>query len=349
MPEWRKDPVVDRWVVIATERGKRPSDYRIKPDLPRGGRCPLCPGHEHDTPPEVLSFRDDEARANQPGWWVRVVPNKFPAVRVEGDFDYRREGVYDLMNGLGAHEVVVEATGHDQRLEEQSNRQVEEVVWAWQQRSLDLRRDIRLKYIQIFKNYGQVGGASLEHPHSQIIALPIVPADVRGELAGTQAYQREYGGCVYCNMLCQELSDGRRMVVESEHFLVFVPFAARFPFEMWILPREHQGDFGSIRVEQVADLARVIRLSLGKLNNILEYPPYNMFLHTAPVNSGDYAEYHWHLEILPRLTIMAGFELATGYVINPTPPEMAAAELRDAVASWQEVGLHSNREVTQYV
>lgn len=349
MPEWRKDPVVDRWVVIASERGKRPSDYKVAPDLPRGGRCPLCPGHEQDTPPEVLAFRDSGAGSNQPGWWVRVVPNKFPAVRIEGDFDCRQDGVYKQMNGLGAHEVVVESTGHHRGLEEQPARQVEEVIWAWRQRSLDLRRDSRFKYIQIFKNFGQVGGASLEHPHSQILALPVIPADVQGELAGAQACWREHGGCVYCSILRQEVSAGRRMVVENEHFISFVPFAARFPFEMCILPREHQWDFGSIREEQVADLAQIIRHSLGKLNNIFGRPPYNLYLHTAPVNSGHYEEYHWHVEILPRLTILAGFELATGYVINPTPPEMAAAELRDAAVSRQEEARHSNQEVAQYV
>lgn len=349
LSEWRKDPVVDRWVVIATDRGKRPSDYWLARDLPKGDQCPLCPGHEQDTPPEIMAFRESGTRDNEPGWWVRVVPNKFPAVSVEGDLNYCQDGIFESMNGLGAHEVVVESTGHEIELEEQTVRQVEEVIWAWRERSLDLRRDQRLKYVQVFKNFGQAGGASLEHSHSQIIALPVIPVDVRNELQGTQNYGRNYGGCVYCNMLFQEATDGRRIVVEGDQFISFVPFAARFPFETWILPREHQSDFGMIRKEQVVELARVLRLSLGKLSAVFDRPPYNMILHTSPVNSGEYAEYHWHLEILPRLTIMAGFELGTGFIINPTPPELAAAALRDTPARWQETHYQPLQEVVHYV
>lgn len=340
MPEWRRDPITGRWVIIATERSKRPSDFKVVRDIRREGRCPLCPGHEEDTPPEVLSFRTPGTPADRPGWWVRVVPNKFPAVLVEEVPDLRSDGLYEVMNGLGAHEVVVETTEHEQSLEVQSVKQVEEVIWAWRSRSLELRKDTRLKYIQIFKNFGQTGGASLEHAHSQIIAIPMLPAEIHNEMNIVKEYRQKTGRCIYCDILSHEIEEKQRLVVEGGHFVSFVPFAARFPFEMLILPREHQSDFAHLREEQVRDLAAVTQTSLLKLFYVLNRPPYNMVVHTAPVNIPlEEGDYHWHIEILPRLTIMAGFELGTGFYINPTPPEMAAQSLRDADLDRRQVSL----------
>jgi len=332
VPEWRKDPLVKRWVVIATERGKRPTDYRVPRDEKKGGRCPLCPGHEGDTPPEVLAFRHGGTAPDTPGWWIRVVPNKFPAVRPEAQAGVRRHGVYEVMDGLGAHEVVVESPGHIANLDAVDERQLEEVIWAWQHRSLELRRDPRLKYIQIFKNFGQTAGASLEHTHSQILAMPMVPVDVEEEMEGFKNYARSVGRCILCDVVAQEVSERQRVVLETGAFVSFAPYASRFPFETWIVPREHQDDFAMIREEQVRDLARVLRSTLLRLSRVLNNPPFNMVLHTAPVNEPDTAGYHWHLEIMPRLTIMAGFELGTGFYINPTPPELAAQVLREEEA-----------------
>lgn len=329
MPEWRKDPLVDRWVVVATERAKRPCDFKVPAYETKGGRCPLCPGHEEDTPPEVLSFRQEGSQRDTPGWWIRVVPNKFPAVRVEAQVGVHRRGIYEVMDGLGAHEVVVEAPSHEPFLENLGERQLEEVIWAWQQRSLDLRRDGRLKYILIFKNFGQVAGASLEHTHSQILAIPMVPKEVREELEALKQHARSTGHCILCQVISQEILEQERVVVQTSKFLSFTPFASRFPFETWIIPREHQHDFGAIREDQVRDLARVLRETLLRLQKSLGGAPFNIVLHTAPVNEPDTSYYHWHLEIMPRLTIMAGFELGTGYFINPTPPELAASILRE--------------------
>ena len=329
MPEWRKDPVVDRWVVIATERSKRPSDFKLAGVERKGEECSLCSGREHDTPPEVMAFRQMDTPSNAPGWWVRVVPNKFPAVRIEARPEIYRQGIYEAMEGLGAHEVVVEAPDHVDNLEDQSERQIEEILWAWRERLLDLRRNSRLKYIQVFKNFGQTAGASLEHAHSQIIAVPMVPADVRMEMEGTRRYQQATGRCVFCDILEQEQQEQQRIIVQGENFVALAPFASRFPFETWIIPRIHQYDFVHLNKEQASELAWVLRAILCKLAVLLQKPPYNIVLHTVPVNEPEAPYYHWRLEILPRLTIIAGFELGTGYYINPTPPELAARCLRE--------------------
>jgi len=349
MSEWRKDPIVDRWVIISTERGKRPFDYREFPEEQGSVQhCPLCEGNEKQTPPEILSYRAPGTEKDMPGWWVRVVPNKFPAVRTENAPELQRRGVYEHMNGTGAHEVIIEAGQHTHGLETQTKKQVEEVIWIWRDRSLDLRKDKRLKYIQIFKNTGSTAGASLQHTHSQLIATPMVPVEVRQEIEGSRDYNIKNGTCVICDVLNQEIFEEERLVARGTHFVAFSPFASRFPFETWIVPKEHQHDFVSIREEQVHELASVLRSVLCKLAAIIKNLQYNLVLHTAPVNTEDERHYHWHIEIFPRLTNIAGFELGTGYYINPTPPEMAAKMLRET----QETCLNLERkgtEVRQYV
>lgn len=349
VPQWRKDPLVDRWVVVATERAKRPCDFKVPAYETKGERCPLCPGHEGDTPPEVLSFRREGTQRDTPGWWIRVVPNKFPAVRVEAREGVYRRGIYDFMDGLGAHEVVVEAPAHEPFLENLSGRQLEEVIRAWQQRSLDLRKDGRLKYIAIFKNFGQVAGASLEHTHSQILAIPMVPREVREELEALKQHARLTGKCVLCQVLDQEIREQERLVVQGGSFLSFAPFASRFPFETWIAPREHQHDFAAVRHDQVRNLAGVLRETLLRLQKSLGGAPLNVVLHTAPVNEPDTHYYHWHLEILPRLTTIAGFELGTGYYINPTPPELAASILREQEVFCAPPVMEVQKGAVQYV
>lgn len=343
MPEWRKDPIVDRWVIISTERGKRPFDYKEIIEEKKTQECPLCEGNEKQTPPEIIAYREPGTGRDTPGWWVRVVPNKFPALRIEGEPFLQQQGVYQTMNGVGAHEVIVESTTHEPGLDTQTEKQVEEVIWVWRERSLDLRKDTRLKYIQIFKNTGSVAGASLEHTHSQLVATPLVPVDIRQEIEGMREYKSRHGSCVICDMIGQELSERERIVIDGGHFLGFSPFASRFPFETWIVPKEHQYDFGQIREDQVRELAYTIRNVLRKMSVMIKNIPYNMVLHTAPVNLQEERHYHWHIEIMPRLTIMAGFELGTGYFINPTPPEMAAQALRET----REVYPPQERSITE--
>ena len=330
MPEWRKDPIVDRWVIFATERAKRPFDYKEIIEDKKTQQCPLCEGNENMTPPEIIAFREPGSERDKPGWWVRVIPNKFPALRIEGETSYCQSGIFQTMNGVGAHEVIVETTCHEPGLDTQTAKQIEEVLWAWRDRSLDLRKDNRLKYIQIFKNTGSDAGASLEHTHSQLIATPLVPATVREEIERVKEYSRTRGTCVFCDMIRRETEARERVVIDSSQFVSFSPYASRFPFETWIVPKEHQHDFTQIREDQVKDLAQLLRSTLRKMSMVVKNIPHNLLLHTAPVNMPEEREYHWHIEILPRLTTVAGFELSTGYFINPTPPEIAAHAMREA-------------------
>lgn len=331
MSEWRKDPVREWWVIIATERSKRPSDYTQTKEKRKHNYCAFCEGHEGETPPEVLALRQPGSKPNSPGWRVRVVSNKFPAVRIEGGLDYQQDGIYLSINGIGAHEVIVETTEHETNLEEQGEKQIEEVLWAWRERSLDLRKDKRFKYIQIFKNYGAIGGASLDHAHSQLVAIPHVPLNIRQELAGANRYFEKNNSCLYCDMIEQESKEKTRIIYEGSEFICFAPFASRFPFETWIVPKEHQYDFIQIREEQIKELAMIFRTVLSRLSYMLYNPPYNLILHTSPINNFEDYRYHWYFEILPRLTLMAGFELGTGYYINPTPPELAAKKLKETI------------------
>lgn len=338
LPEWRKDPLSGRWVAIATERSKRPSDFKMTQNGPKAQSCALCPGREQDTPPEVLAYRKSDSAGNRPGWWVRVIPNKFPAVKIEASDVVRECAPYRYMDGVGAHEVVVEAPDHGRALEDLPENQVSEVIRAWRDRSLDLRRDRRFKYIQVFKNFGAAAGASLEHPHSQIIAMPMVPPEVSGKMKNLISYAAATGHCIMCEILRRELLEKNRVVMEGSSFIAIAPFASLVPFEIMIVPRDHRPDFGSITEAQVGELSQMIRTVLKKLALSLGRPPYNMIISTAPVNTGngEPIHFHWHTEILPRLTIAAGYELGTGNYINPTPPEMAAEELRNAAPAYNE-------------
>lgn len=331
MPELRRDPVIGRWVIISTERALRPHDYKIEEEKKETdlSKCPFEPGNEKMTPPEIMSYRKPGTKKNEPGWWVRVVPNKYPALRIEGELNKRGVGMYDMMNGIGAHEVVVETPNHFEEMHKMPEKQIEEILWAWRDRMLDLRRDRRFKYILVFKNKGSQAGASLEHPHSQIIALPIVPVRVNQELHGSKLYYDYKDRCVFCDILNQELGERERLVEENGEFVSFVPFAPRFPFEIWILPKKHSCDYVEITRAEVASFARVLKRTLQRLTVALNDPPHNLIIHTSPTDQLNLPHYHWHIEIMPRLTKVAGFEWGTGFYINPTKPEDAAMYLRE--------------------
>lgn len=326
MPELRKDPVTERWVIIATDRARRPSDFSREHAAPFTNRfCPFCPGNESKTAPEVYSARESS------GWHVRVVPNKFPVLGIEGSPDRDAEGLYDKMNGLGAHEVIIETPRHNETLATMPEAQMEAVIWAWRSRVNDLTNDRRLRYVLLFKNHGEPAGATLEHAHSQLIALPVVPKRVMEEIEGSSRYYQYKERCIFCDILRQEAKTQIRVVTDSDKFLVTEPYAARFPFETWILPKRHESHFETIDAAEVRDLARSLRGILRKMDQVLEKPAYNFVIHTAPVQEKAMAHYHWHIEIIPKLTKVAGFEWGTGFYINPTPPEEAAQFLRDAV------------------
>jgi UDPglucose--hexose-1-phosphate uridylyltransferase len=330
LPEFRKDPVTGRWVIIATDRARRPADFSREQVVPKGGRfCPFCPGNEQKTPPEVLAYRQSGG-ANEPGWTVRVVPNKFPALRVEGDFDRQAEGLYDKMNGIGAHEVVIETPDHKVSLAGAGEKQVQDLFWAIRDRMLDLKKDRRMRYILAFKNHGEAAGASLEHTHSQLIALPVLPRTVQEELEGSKRYYDLKERCIFCDIIRQELNTGTRVVLETGQFVVVCPYAARFPFETWILPRRHLSHYENSEAAEFRNLGWVMQSLLQAVDKVLEQPAYNMMIHTAPIQEPDLDYYHWHIELIPKLTKVAGFEWGTGFYINPTPPEEAARFLREA-------------------
>ena len=341
MPELRKDPIVGRWVIISTERAKRPSDFPHAREGRRAPACALCAGHESETPPEVLAYRDDGGSPNTSDWSVRVVSNKFPALRIEGELEPWGDGMFDRMNGVGAHEVIIETPDHTVDLADLSEQHIESVLWAYHDRLHDLQKDRRFRYMLIFKNHGAEAGASLEHTHSQLIALPIIPLDAVEELNGARRHFRlKEGRCVYCDLIRQELKDETRVIVDHEDFVAICPFAPRFPFETWILPKRHAEAFERTNPDternlttEYRNLASVLRDVLGRINQVLDCPPYNYVLHSAPADDAEYTFYHWHLEIMPKLTRVAGFEWGSGFYINPTPPEEAARHLREAGAS----------------
>lgn len=330
MPEFRKDPITGRWVIIATDRARRPSDFTRQPVIVHDGRfCPFCYGNEQKTPPEILSYRHSGAE-NQPGWSVRVVPNKFPVLGIEGDLTRQGEGMFDKMSGIGAHEVIIETPEHALTIAGLPEKQVEDVLRAFRDRILDLKRDRRFRYILIFKNHGEAAGASLEHPHSQLIALPVIPKRVKEEVDNARLYFDFKERCIFCDIIRQESISAVRLVTETDRFLVLEPYASRFPFETWILPRHHESHFEDADPPTLQNLAWVLRSTLRKIDKVLERPAYNFVLHTAPVQEASVAHYHWHIEIMPKLTKVAGFEWGTGFYINPTPPEESAKFLREA-------------------
>jgi len=329
MSQLRRDPVLGRWVIISSERGHRPTDF--EPAQPRelNGFCAFCPGNEEKTPPEIIALREPGTRPNTGGWRVRVVPNKFPALNIEGEVLKRGRGIYDIINGVGAHEVFIECPDHDKTISTISQENMRELIWAYRQRLIDLAYDERLKYVLIFRNAGMAAGASLSHPHSQLMATPIVPKRITEELSGTRAYLDFKDRCVFCDMVDEERDYGKRVIEENKYFISFTPFAARFPFEMWLLPKTHQECLRNLTDEQIPFLADCFQRSIRRLDAAVEYPPYNFLLHTSPCNTGKNHFYHWHFEIIPRLTHIAGFEWGSGFYVNPTPPEQAAEILRE--------------------
>lgn len=330
MPELRKDPVSGRWVIISVERGKRPTDFVPLPHKRKtSGFCPFCPGNEHTTPNEILVFRDNK---NDPTskWTLRVVPNKFPALQTHGDLSKTGEGIFDRMNGIGAHEIIIETPDHSLSLATMPQKSVEDVLQAYFLRMTDLKKDPRFKYVLIFKNEGDIAGAPLEHSHSQMIALPIVPKSVMDEEESARRYFDEKGRCLFCDVISQELNAMKRVIHQNHSYIAIAPFAPRAPFETWILPKQHQSSFISPQT-QLGDLAEILQRILRQIDRVLGIPPYNFMIHTSPFSDEQNQFYHWHIEIVPKLAKIAGFEWGSGFYINPTPPEEAVQYMKEAV------------------
>jgi UDPglucose--hexose-1-phosphate uridylyltransferase len=340
MSELRKDLVSGRWVIIATERGKRPDDYRPARTAPaaeeRRAFCPFCEGSEVKTPPEIpTTVRSSGTSPDSPGWTVRVVPNKFPALNRGPSLPKRTRGIYPWMEGTGVHEVVIENPDHGLELGDLPAGHIRDVLSVFQQRIRAIESEFHYRYVQIFKNKGREAGASLSHPHSQIVATPIVPKRVKEEIYGAERLFRGFKECVFCRILREENAAGQRVVHGNGHFTAFAPFASRFPFETVIYPARHSPFFTDVNEDELLALARTMKSVLTGLKDKVGDPPYNMVFHQAPNPSHSRQAwpeidtiYHWHLEIFPILTKVAGFEWGTGFYINPVPPESAAGFLR---------------------
>ena len=326
--ELRKDPLSQRWVIIAAERARRLSDIDcveiVKPPL----FDPFAPGNEDKTPTEIAAFRQAGTLPNKPGWRVRVVPNKFPALQIEGSLNKRGDGIYDRMQGIGAHEVIIDAPDTVASFTALNDVQVQEMIWMYRDRLVDLRRDRRMKYGLVFKNVGAAAGAPMFHTHSQLIVTPIVPQTVVQKMESCRAFHEYRGRCLLCDMVAQEMEQKARVVMDTGFFLAFEPYAPRTPFETWILPKNHESHFEEIGQQNCEELAFILKRSVARIEKGLGQIAYNYMITTSPFDAGPLNYFHWHIEIIPRMTEQAGFEWGTGFYINPVPPEEAAEFLR---------------------
>lgn len=334
MPELRQDPTTKEWVVISTERARRPEDFFVRPaeeEKPEAKKaCPFCPGNERLTPEEILAYRAYDTKPGQPGWWLRVIPNKFPALVPSNDITrYMEEGLFRHMAGVGEHEVIIESPSHDLTIATMEQKQVEEIFLAYRERYIKLCQDPRFELVILFKNHGREAGTSLRHPHSQLIATPITPSHIRHKLDEAMRYFDDEGRCVFCVLLEKELKNKIRIVLETDNFLSFEPFASKSPFETLILPKKHCSAFGYITHEESKELAYIVRLTLAKIYKALKNPDYNYVIHSTPCHDMNEEYYHWHLQIVPRVVAVAGFELGSGIYINTVVPEEAAKFLRE--------------------
>lgn len=337
--ELRRDPVTGSWVIFAPQRAGRPHDFverRRFRTAPEG--CPFCPGHEEQTPPELMRFPAAGEYPGQP-WSLRVVPDKFPMLKPGQTYHRFGEGMFDLMDGHGHHEQVIESPLHDEEFDMYRDSHVRTILHVYQNRCAELGRDERIHQVLIARNSGSDAGEGISHPNTHVVALPIVPKRILEEVAGSHRYYKFKERCLYCDIIQQEQSEGTRVVAQNDAFIAFCAYAGRSPFEIVVTPRQHNARFEAIRPNEIALLAELFKGVLGTLQRCLERPPMNFIFHTAPTPQAcrdDLADatkyYHWHIEIIPKLTRTAGFEWGSGYHINPILPEDAARWLREAVS-----------------
>jgi UDPglucose--hexose-1-phosphate uridylyltransferase len=330
MPELRRDPIIDRWVIISTERAKRP--IKRLPTIEEQEEkvvCPFCGGNEKFAPNEIFAVSSYYREKDTPGWDVRVVPNKFPALQIEGNLNKRGIGLYDVMNGIGAHEVIIETPEHNLHMANMTVEHIMKILYVYRERIKDLKNDVRLRYVLIFKNHGKEAGATISHAHSQLVALPILPKRVKEEMDGAKRYYEYRDRCIYCDIIAQEMYSQERIIIDERNYIALAPFAPRKPFETWIIPKKHTSHFMNISDVEIRSLAEVLLEILKKLNISLSNPPYNFIIHTADLQNPENDYYHWHIEIMPILTTNAGFEWGSGFYINPTPPEEAVKFLKN--------------------
>jgi UDPglucose--hexose-1-phosphate uridylyltransferase len=340
--ELRKDYLLDRWVVIATERSRRPTDFaKPKQEAAKTAVCPMCVGNENMTPPALMLYQKDGAeikRIQDPltgerpkNWLVRVIPNLYPAFsppKQPGDEQQIVKSAY-LWNAVGHHEVIVESPNHEEHPADSSLPQLELVVNAYIDRLRELSAKPYVKYVSIFRNHGLDAGASLSHAHSQIIATPMVPTTIREEQKASRTFYEDHGKCIFCDIIEGEVK-GPRLVSEDEDFVVLAPYASVNPMEFWILPKKHAPNILNLTASEVSAFAKTLKASLKALKTLVNDPPYNYGIHLA-LNPEAQDSYHWHLEVYPKLATWAGFEKSTGTYINTVTPETAAESLRKAI------------------
>ncbi|MEA3255688.1 MAG: galactose-1-phosphate uridylyltransferase [Candidatus Altiarchaeota archaeon] len=315
MNELRKDYILDRWVIIAKERGKRPTDFvGGKADIKEGGLCFFCPGNEHTTPPEISRIEENKK------WLIRCFPNKFAATATEMK---TFKGELERISAYGRHEVIVETPEHDKCLGDLKVAHIAKVLDMYSERIAGNKKKRGIEYVLVFKNKGREAGTSLEHSHTQVVALGVVPTTVREEVEASKRYMEDKGNCPFCDIWKREIKSERR-IFEDKHTVAFAPFAPRFSFEAWIMPKRHVTSLEFLDEEERFSFAKTLKKLIYRLNSSLNYPPYNFYLHISP-KRGDL---HFHLELCPRLSKWAGFELGSGLVINTMPPEIAAKHYR---------------------
>ena len=330
MAEFRQDPLTGRWVIIAPGRAGRPHQIAAPNTSTFHEDCPFCAGNETMTPPEVWALRTTDGEADTPGWRVRVVANKYPALDPRGAETDRSDGLHRATAALGVHEVIIESPDHATNLTALDAEHFANILFAYRARWRALTQDRRWRYLMIYKNQGDRAGATLEHVHSQLIALPQVPPQAADELNGAKRHFGVTGRCVFCDIIRREAEQGERLVAESKDFVALCPFAPRFGFETWILPRQHRAAFEDISDRNLVAFGEILREFILRLNRLFDNAPFNYLLHSAPLEDHAAEHYHWHLEILPQLTRAAGFEWGSGMHMNSVAPEEAARLLRGA-------------------
>ena len=330
MSEIRQDPTTEEWVIVARERVKRPNDFvrqQPKRELPDFfSSCPFCPGNESMTPHQTLLYQKQDGN----GWQVRAFANKFAALSPGGRTKRGvKEGFFTEMRGVGVHEVIVETPLHNRSLALMGEDEILKVLNAYHERYNKLSQQPFAKLVIIFKNHGPAAGTSLEHSHSQLVVTPVVPKHIRLRHEVAIHYYDRNGRCLYSDLAMHELKSGKRIVMDTEKFVAFHPFASQRPFETWILPKKHQASFGSVSDEDLGNLSHVLRINLVKLYRGLNDPDFNYVIDTAPVGDENEPYYMWHMRIIPRLTEVAGFEIGSGIYINTAVPEETAQFMRD--------------------
>ena len=340
--ELRKDYLLDRWVVIAIERARRPTDFvKQKTETAKNATCPLCLGNEHMTPPAVLVYLSssggkivkymEQGNLRSKNWLIRSIPNMYPAFAPPKNPADTEQIMKSSSFGyaIGHHEVLVESPNHSDHPSDTELPQLVQVINAYKDRLIDLSQKPYVQYVQIFRNHGLEAGASLSHAHSQILAMPFIPTTVNQEHAASKNYYTQHNRCVFCDLIKQE-SKTQRHINENEHFTVFAPYASVHPMEFWIIPKRHAANFLSLTAEETEAFAQTLKSTLKALKDLVNDPPYNYGFHLA-INKDAADFYHWHLEVYPKLAIWAGFEKSTGMYINTVPPETAAQELKKAI------------------